>query len=47
MIIVGSSYDMDSILEEEAFMAFIGARGAEADWLASNCSGAFILAEAR
>jgi transcriptional regulator GlxA family with amidase domain len=46
VIIVGSSYDMDSILEDDAFMAFIRARGAEADWLASNCSGAYVLAEA-
>lgn len=46
VIIVGSSYDMDTILEDEAFMAFIRERGAQADWLASNCSGAYILAEA-
>jgi transcriptional regulator GlxA family with amidase domain len=46
VIIVGSSYDMDAILEDEAFMAFIRERGAQADWLASNCSGAYILAEA-
>jgi transcriptional regulator GlxA family with amidase domain len=46
VIIVGSSYDMDPILEDEAFMGFIRERGAEAEWLASNCSGALILAAA-
>ncbi len=46
VIIVGSSYNMDPILEDEAFMTFIRERGARADWLASNCSGAYILAEA-
>lgn len=46
VIVVGSSYDMDSILADQAFMAFIRERGATADWLASNCSGAYILAEA-
>ena len=46
VIIVGSRYGMDTILEDEPFMEFIRTRGAEADWLASNCSGAYILAEA-
>jgi transcriptional regulator GlxA family with amidase domain len=45
-IIVGSGIDMDAVLENEAFMTFIRDRGARADWLASNCSGAFVLAEA-
>jgi len=46
VLIVGSRYGMDPILEDDAFMKFIRERGAEADWLASNCSGAYILAEA-
>lgn len=45
-IIVGSGADMDAILDDEAFMTFIRDRGAQADWLASNCSGAYVLAEA-
>ena len=46
VLIVGSGHDMSSMLENEAFMGFIRERGAQADWLASNCSGAYILAEA-
>lgn len=45
-IVVGSGADMDAVLENEAFVAFIRERGAQADWLASNCSGAYVLAEA-
>jgi transcriptional regulator GlxA family with amidase domain len=45
-IIVGSGIDMDALLDDEVFMAFIRERGEAADWLASNCSGAYILAEA-
>lgn len=45
-IIVGSSYDMDPVLDNEAFMTFVRERGAEAEWLASNCSGAYVLADA-
>ncbi len=45
-ILVGSSYDMDSVLADDAFMAFVREEGADAKWLASNCSGAYILADA-
>jgi len=46
VIIVGSRYGMDAVLDDEPFMDFIRDRGSRADWLASNCSGAYILAEA-
>lgn len=46
VILVGSSYDMDVLLENKAFMAFIEERGAVADCVASNCSGAYVLAAA-
>jgi putative intracellular protease/amidase len=46
VLIVGSRYDMDSLLEDAAFMAFVRDRGARAKWLASNCSGAYPLAKA-
>lgn len=46
VLIVGSRYDMDPILEDSAFMDFIRERGKDASWLASNCSGAYILAKA-
>lgn len=45
-ILVGSSYDMDSVLADSAFMGFVKERGQDAAWLASNCSGAYILADA-
>lgn len=44
--VVGSSYDMDVLLDNEAFMAFIKERGEVADWVASNCSGSYVLANA-
>lgn len=46
VLLVGSAYDMDPVLANEAFMAFIQDRGQSADWLASNCSGAYVLAAA-
>ena len=46
VLIVGSRYDMDSLLDDQAFMSFIRERGSKAKWLASNCSGAYILAKA-
>lgn len=43
VLIVGSRGDVDSLLEDPAFMAFIEERGSRATWLASNCAGAFLL----
>ncbi len=44
VLIVGSRYDMDPILEDKDFMAFVTEQAAQADWIASNCSGAYVLA---
>ncbi len=46
VLIVGSAYRMDPVLENSALRAFVQARGQRARWLASNCSGARILADA-
>lgn len=44
VIIVGSRYDMDPILEDQDFMAFVTEQATQADWIASNCSGVYVLA---
>ena len=44
VIIVGSRYDMDPVLEDDAFMTYVSKQVSEADWIASNCSGAYVLA---
>jgi transcriptional regulator GlxA family with amidase domain len=46
VIIVGSRYDMNPVLEDNAFMDFVTVQARQADWVASNCSGAYILANA-
>jgi len=44
VIIVGSRYDMDPVLEDQNFMGFVTEQASQADWIASNCSGACVLA---
>lgn len=44
-LIVPSSYDMAPLLANESLIAFIKSRGTEASWVASNCSGAWLLAQ--
>ncbi len=44
VIIVGSRYDMDPVLDDKAFMTYVSEQVSEADWVASNCSGAYVLA---
>lgn len=44
VIIVGSRYEMDPVLEDAAFMSYVSEQVADADWIASNCSGAYVLA---
>jgi len=46
VLLVPSTYDMSPLLENKDLIAFIKAQGKQAKWLASNCSGAFLLAEA-
>ncbi len=45
-LIVTSSYDMAPLIENKALIRFIKTASGEADWMASNCSGAYLLAEA-
>ena len=46
VLIVPSAYDMDGFLSDEDIIKFIEKQGANASWMASNCSGAFLLGEA-
>ena len=45
-VIVPSSYDMDAVLGNRELIDFIRDQSETADWIASNCSGALVLAEA-
>ena len=46
VLIVTSSYDMDPLIENKDLIHFIQGTSQIADWIASNCSGAYLLAEA-
>lgn len=46
VLIVPSAYDMDDLLENEDLTGFVREQGKSASWLASNCSGAFLLGQA-
>src|SRR3546814_15039875 len=46
VVIVPSSYDMDAVLANRGLIDFIRDQSKTADWMASNCSGALVLAEA-
>ena len=45
-VIVPSRYGMDAVLGNQALIEFIRDQSKTADWMASNCSGALVLAEA-
>lgn len=45
-LIVPSSYTMKPLLNNKSLIGFIRSQGKQVDWLASNCSGALLLAEA-
>src|SRR3546814_8609455 len=45
VVIVPSSYDMDGVLGNRALIDFIRDQSKTADWMASNCSGALVLAD--
>ncbi len=45
-LIVPSSYDMERWVGNKDLVAFVQQHGQQASWLASNCSGAFLLAQA-
>lgn len=46
VLLVPSAYDMDDFIDDKNLIAFIRTQGATASWMASNCSGAFLLGEA-
>ena len=46
VLLVPSTYNMSPLLKNDDLIAFIKAQSKQAKWLASNCSGAFLLAEA-
>lgn len=46
VLIVPSAYDMDDFIEDKNLIDFIKVQGSSASWMASNCSGAFLLGEA-
>jgi len=46
VLLVPSSYTMEPLLENADLISFIKNTGAQAKWMASNCSGAFLLAKA-
>ncbi|UAB68753.1 DJ-1/PfpI family protein [Vibrio sp. SCSIO 43132] len=45
-LIVTSSYDMDPLIENKVLIDYIASTSKKAEWMASNCSGAYLLAEA-
>ncbi len=46
VLLVASAYDMDRHLENSELIDFVRRQGQSASWMASNCSGAMLLAEA-
>ncbi len=46
VLLVPSSYSMDPLLENKSLIQFIRTQAQHVEWMASNCSGAFLLAEA-
>jgi len=46
VLIVPSAYEMDTLLNDKNLILFIKAQRQSASWMASNCSGAFLLGKA-
>ncbi|USD34437.1 DJ-1/PfpI family protein [Vibrio coralliilyticus] len=46
VLILTSSYDMDPLINNKALINYISSTAKNAEWMASNCSGAYLLAEA-
>ncbi len=46
VLLIPSSYDMAPIIKNKALLSYINDTSKTAQWMASNCSGAFVLAEA-
>lgn len=47
ILILPSAYDMDPVLNNQELIAYIQDTAENAEWMASNCSGSQLLAEAR
>ncbi|MGH1441530.1 MAG: DJ-1/PfpI family protein [Cellvibrionaceae bacterium] len=45
-LIVPSSYTMEPLLKNKKLIQFIKTQGKKVEWMASNCSGSYLLAEA-
>lgn len=46
VLIVPSAYEMDDLLKNKDLIGYIKRQSQSASWMASNCSGAFLLGEA-
>jgi len=46
VLLVPSAYDMDAYIGNKDLISFIKEQSVSASWMASNCSGAFLLGEA-
>ena len=46
VLLVPSAYEMDDFISDENLISFIKQQSQSASWMASNCSGAFLLGEA-
>ncbi|MRI34903.1 DJ-1/PfpI family protein [Endozoicomonas sp. OPT23] len=46
VLLMPSAYDMDPLLSNKELVDYIRTTAKSAEWMASNCSGAFLLAEA-
>lgn len=46
VLIVPSTYEMDELLKNKEIIQYIKKQSQSASWMASNCSGAFLLGEA-
>jgi len=46
VLIVPSAYEMDGLLKNKELIEYIRKQNQSASWMASNCSGAFLLGEA-
>ncbi len=46
VLLVPSAYDMDDFIKDKNLIGFIKKQGELTSWMASNCSGAFLLGEA-
>ncbi|MBI3774153.1 MAG: DJ-1/PfpI family protein, partial [Gammaproteobacteria bacterium] len=46
VLLVPSAYEMDAFLKNKDLIQFIKKQNQSASWMASNCSGAFLLGEA-